>query len=143
MLYTCTILSVVKLSCRLGVGHPDVIQEEFIDFQLMSPSALLPYEMGMTLNPFWAGIGEMKTPLQKPRFPQLFQLAVTAMTLPHSNADPERCFSVLKKIQRDDKEILAMTTIEALLSLKFNEKTACFDTKITSEMCVAAKQVCN
>ncbi|KAH3725418.1 hypothetical protein DPMN_051251 [Dreissena polymorpha] len=58
--------------------------------------------MGMTLDPFWAGKGEMKTPLQKPRFPQLFQLAIAAMTLPHSNADPERCFSVLKKIQLDD-----------------------------------------
>lgn len=99
--------------------------------------------MGMTLDPYWASVSEMKTPLQKQRFPHLTKLAFAAMSLPHSNADPERCFSVLKKIQREERENLSIQTIEALLSLKFNVKTACHETKITTEMCIEAQRVCN
>ncbi|KAH3726070.1 hypothetical protein DPMN_051926 [Dreissena polymorpha] len=74
---------VVKLSVRLGVGNPDRIHDEFVDFQLLSESALPPYVKGMALDPFWLCIASIKTPLQKARFPKLSSLAFAALSIPH------------------------------------------------------------
>ncbi|XP_052776722.1 uncharacterized protein LOC128214337 [Mya arenaria] len=135
--------SVCDQAVRLGVGTVDAIQDEFVDYQLMAHSSLPAYKNSMPLDPYWAAISKVVTPLQKVRFPTLVALAFAALSLPHSNADPERCFSSLKKIQRDDRGNLNKQAINALLSLKYNSKTPCFKTEITSDMCAEARKVCN
>ncbi|XP_053403673.1 uncharacterized protein LOC128558445 isoform X1 [Mercenaria mercenaria] len=140
---TVNVSSVIGLSERLGIGAPDVIQEELVDYQLCSTNSLPSHEPGMVLDPFWSNVANMKTPLQKPRFPNLSKLAFAALSLQHSNADPERAFSVLKKIQREDCENLGEKSVSALMTMKFNNKTSCFNMNFSSDVCSAAKRSCN
>ncbi|WAR25625.1 hypothetical protein MAR_011329, partial [Mya arenaria] len=115
-------------------GTVDAIQDEFVDYQLMAHCSLPAYKNGMPVDPYWAAMSK------KVRFPTLVPLAFAALSLQHSNADPERCFSSLKKIQRDDRGSLNKQAINALLSLKYNSKTPCFKTEITSDMCAEARK---
>ena len=62
----------------------------------------------------------MTLPTGKLRFHRLSTVAIAALSLPHSNADPERCFSILRKIQTDQRGNLCQKTINSLLSVKFN-----------------------
>ncbi|WAQ96545.1 hypothetical protein MAR_029235 [Mya arenaria] len=123
----------------LGVGTVDAIQDEF----LIAHSSRPAYKNGLPLDPYWAAMLKVVTSLQKVRFSTLVPLAFAALSLPHSNADPERCFSSLKKIQRDDRGNLNKNAINALLSLKYNFKTPCFKTDIMSDTCAEARKVCN
>ncbi|CAC5416636.1 unnamed protein product [Mytilus coruscus] len=73
-----------------------------------------------SLNQFWTSIGNLKLPSGKQQFQHLFALSKVVLALPHSNADTERTFSMLKKIQSDPRDNLANKTIHGLLSVKIN-----------------------
>ena len=44
---------------------------------------------------------------KRPRYPNLSKLALACVVLPNSNADSERIFSMLKKIQTEHRSELA------------------------------------
>ena len=48
---------------------------------------------------------------KQPRYPNLSKLALACVVLPNSNADSERIFSMLKKIQTEHRSELANDTI--------------------------------
>ena len=54
----------------------------------------------------------------KEQFPQLSQLSRIVLPLPHSNANTERTFSVLRKAQTDSRGNLKVKTIISFLSVK-------------------------
>ena len=56
----------------------------------------------------------------EPRFSTLFRLMAGLLSIPCSNADAERGFSVLRKIHTDQRSNLDQSTIVGLLSVKFN-----------------------
>ena len=62
------------------------------------------------------------------RFGTLAQLAKTLLVLPHSNADPERLFSMVRKIETEQRKRLDPSTVCDLLSTKIND-TVCYDNK--------------
>ena len=64
------------------------------------------------------------------------------LTLPHSNADTERVFSMLKKIQSDSRDNLADNTIHSLLSVKINNPVECHKYKPESDFVRTAKSAC-
>ena len=61
------------------------------------------------------------------RFSMLTQLAKRLLVLPHSNADPERLFSMVRNIVTDHRKRLDPSTISDLLSAKVNNSRPCFD----------------
>ena len=84
---------------------------------------LSPNAPAATLNQFWHAVSQMKLPSGSLQFQQLYQLSKVLLTLPHSNADTERVFSMLKKIQTDSRDNLSDQTIHSLLSVKINNTT--------------------
>ena len=54
------------------------------------------------------------------RFSVLSQLAKRVLVFPHSNADPERLFSMVKKIVTDQRKSLDHSKVCNLLSAKIN-----------------------
>ena len=65
---------------------------------------------------------------------------VGLLCIPCSNAYSERGFSVLRKIHTDQRSNLEQSTIVALMSLKFNCDTSCFDTKFTEDLLTKCKK---
>ena len=70
----------------------------------------------------------------KQRFPLLSKLMAGLLSIPSSNADSERAFSMLRKIHTDQRSNLDQSTLISLMSLKFNCDSCCYDTEFTQEL---------
>ena len=112
----CTVFSLAKRFPQLDLGENhilDQLREEFTDFQL--PQADLPslstYKAADGSEKprnglFWSKVGEMKKFDGEPRFRLLFKLMSGFLSIPCSNADSERGFSMLRKIHTDQRTSL-------------------------------------
>ena len=79
----------------------------------------------------------------EPRFPSatLTKVMVAVLSLPHSNADCERFFSVVRKIHTEYRQSMNSDTLTALLKCKMNVDTACHQFVVTDDMVTLAKCV--
>ena len=122
-----SVISLAKRFPQVGIDTPemlDKLREEFLDFQL-SPSHLPSPETYKaadgTENPraglFWSQVGKIATLGGHPRFELLVKLMSGLLSIPCSNADSERGFSMLKKIHTDQRGSLDHSTIVALMSV--------------------------
>ena len=70
-----------------------------LDIKLPKVSADVP----AAFDPFWAAVAKVRsmTDSETCRFGTLARLAKILLVLPHSNADPERLLSVVRKIETD------------------------------------------
>ena len=82
----------------------------------------------------------MKTFNGEPRFPKLYQLMAGLLSIPCSNTDAERGFSVLRKVHTDQRASLSQSTIIKLLSVQKNNSDCCFDTKLPEELIASTKK---
>ena len=62
------------------------------------------------------------------------------LTIPISNADAERGVSILRKIHTDQLSNLSQSTIIALMSIKFNADSCCYDAEIPPELLKKCKK---
>ncbi len=144
--------------CFLLIQNLDCLKQEFTDF-FLSPQDLTPlistyracepsfkpHHAAEKIEKAYAGsfrwkVGQMKTLDDKEHFPLLFKLMAGLLSIPSSNADSERGFSVLRKIHTDQRSNLDHTTIVSLMPFKFNCDTCCYDTKLTEELLVKYKR---
>lgn len=119
----------------------ECLAEEFTDF-VLSPSdlpALMYYKdcdgaEKPRPGPFWWEVGKLKTLTGEDRFPCLAKLMAGLLSIPCSNADSERGFSILRKIQTDQRSNLDQSTLVSLMSLKFNCDLCCHEVKIDDQL---------
>ena len=90
---------------------------------------------------FWWGVGKIKSFSGEPRFPNLSKLMAGLLSIPCSNADSERGFSILRKIHTDQRSNLDQTTIVSLMSLKFNSDNCCHQVKLDEDLLSNCKKV--
>ena len=71
----------------------------------------------------------------------LARLAKIILVLPHSNADPERLFSMLGKIETQSRSQLSPSTASDLLTVKVNHDAPCYLSQdlVTNELLHEAK----
>ncbi|XP_048741220.2 uncharacterized protein LOC125655094 [Ostrea edulis] len=118
------------------------LEEEFLDYQTTPASDFCKSE-GVCTDEFWGTILQMKNKITlKPRFPMMQKLVSAVLTIPNSNADCERVFSVLKKIHTEMRSNLENSTVCALLSTKLNQTVKCHNFKPTKDHIKSAKQAC-
>ena len=86
----------------------------------------------------WADILAMKTPLGVVRF-HLMATVMAPLLLPHSNADVERLFSILRKVHTEARHSLNADTITAYLQCKLNIDSCCYELNVSDEMLKLAK----
>ena len=85
---------------------------------------------GVDVDEFWASIHEIHTvDTNQPVYSTLLVLIRALLALPASNADSERCFSMVQKIDSEDRSHLERTTVASLLALKLNVDADCFSFK--------------
>ena len=105
------IISLANIFPQIGLSDSaslDSLKEEFQDFKL-SPGDLpsvVKYKaadgvMRSKAGLFWSEIKKMTTLDGQPRFTLLHQLMTGLLSIPISNADSERGFSMLRKIHTD------------------------------------------
>ena len=61
------------------------------------------------------------------------------LCLPHSNADSERFFSMVRKIHTEARSSLGSDTLTSFLQVKLNSDSCCYDFEVTSGMRDKAK----
>ena len=88
---------------------------------------------------FWWVVGKIKTLSRESRSSKLHQLMAGLLTIPCSNADAERDFSVLRKVHTDQRASLSQSTIVTLMSIKMNNSDCCIDTELSDDLLTKCK----
>ena len=120
---------------QLGFSTTDKLEElktEAIVFQ-MADAADLPEDTN--IDTFWGDLHNIKqigstTPL----YANLLVLVRALLALPASNADSERSFSMVRKIDSEDRSHLERSTIASLLTLKLNLDENCYNFEPTEDL---------
>ena len=76
---------------------------------------------------FWLSALNMKSPMGSPKYEHLRTLALQLLSIPKSNADSERVFSLVKRIKIVFRPNLATETVSALIGCRFNKTMRCCD----------------
>ena len=84
-------------------------------------------------------VGKIKTLSGEPRSSKLHQLMADLLTVPCSNADAERGFSVLRKVHTDQRASFSQSTIVTLMSIKMNNSDCCIDTELSDDLLTKCK----
>ena len=86
------------------------------------------------------GSSKIKTLLGELRFANLAKLIAVLSAIPSSNADSERGFSILRKINTDQRSNLDQITVMALMSLKLNSDDCCHEVQFEQELLKTCKK---
>ena len=119
----------------------EILKEEFEDLQLIEDNIICTVEddQPRRLDSIWSDVMALKTVMGAVRFPCLTQVYVALLSLPHSNADCERAFSMVRKIHTDARKTLLPETLTSYLQCKLNFDSFCHDFEVTTEMRRLAK----
>ncbi len=98
-----TVTAVLRLATRfpaaISEDQFDALEEEVLDYVLSSSNTIpsVPRAEGKPTNlcAYWQELGQMQG---ENRFPVLVSLSKCLLSLPISNADTERVFSIVRKI---------------------------------------------
>ena len=82
----------------------------------------------------------MNTARNIPRFPLMKNLFSVLLCLPHSNADNERVFSQVRKINTEYRKRIGHETLTALLQVRMNCDDRCFQFSPTKDMLCTSKK---
>lgn len=124
----------------------DSLEEEDLDYTLAPISTLLVVKeeegkptSGAELCKYGQAVGMMKCLDNTARFKYLSKLAKCLLALPHSNADTERVFSIVRKIVTDLRTEMDQSTLCPLLSCKLNSDIECYRLEAPKELLNKAK----
>ena len=98
----------------LPEDYSDTLRAEFMEFAMATDAELPP------MDAFWAAMATRTTAGGDHPFATLSAVMKVYLLMPHSNADSERVFSMVNKIDTEHRSELAQDTIAALLSVKVN-----------------------
>ena len=140
--------SIIRLTKRFLTDNSDKIDAivaEFLSFQV-APDSQLPIfdpKTDAAIDHFWSLMGKQTAigDLSSLAYLNLSTLAKIVLVLPHSNADPERLFSMVGKIETQSRSLLSSSTTCDLLTVKMNHDSPCFASKdlISEDLLKAAK----
>ena len=106
------------------------LDEEVMD-HILAPSSTLP-----SLST--EEMGKLKKINGTPRFLLLTKLAKCLLSLPYSNADTERVFSMVRKITTEYCSEMEQNTLCALVACKLNDDSSCFELDTPKELLARA-----
>lgn len=107
----------------------DILAEQFLAYQVLPDDAIpSSVKRDMDLNPedplrvdaLWTYLNSRRAPgTHQPEFDQLFKVAASVLTIPHSNASEERIFSLINKNKTSSRSSLALEgTLSSIVTVK-------------------------
>ena len=125
---------------RLDIDQEE-LKEEWADFQLMTDEQLPSLQQNkLSTGVFGGALLNTNTSLNVPRFPLMKKLFSVLLCLAHSNAESERVFSQVRKINIEYRKRMGHETLTALLQVKMNCDDRFFQFSPTKDMLCAAKE---
>ena len=140
---------------NLSVREIELLHDEFVDYQLMNESDL-PDDVrqaatvqldddgnavSFRMDIIWGYLGNLKVN-DYPRYKTLSKLAKLILVLPHSNAEEERAFSIIRKNKTCFRGNLDINrTLSAIMTIKKNSSTPCFQYQPSNEVVKSSKKV--
>ena len=96
---------------------PQVIKETTVTSKLKDGKE----EKHLCMDVIWGSLSQSKSSNEILKFPHLSQVAKLVLTLPHSNADEERVFSLVRKNKTDFRASLDLNrTLSSVITVKMN-----------------------
>lgn len=94
------------------------------------------------MDVLWAYLSTMKDTITgQTAFSLLSQVAKLVLTLPHSNADEERVFSLIRQNKTDFRSSLSLDgTLSSILTVKMSCKEPCYKFEPTAEVIKQSKK---
>lgn len=139
-----TAVTLAKRFPQLELSGPaslDKLREECLDYSLSPMDLPAPFEYKaadettkLCVGRYWWDVQKLVTLDGQPRFHTLCKLMMGLLSIPASNADSERGFSILRKIHTDQRSRLSQSTITALMAIKFNNEHCCIDTELPGDL---------
>jgi hypothetical protein len=120
----------------------DKLQEEFVEYQTYAfPSALVEEKSDVKR---WLHLAHLKTASGLMRFGRLYRVAQAILVIPHSNAQEEGLFSMIRKNLTDTRKSLDInSTLGNMLKVKLAQPDSehpCYTQKPTTNMLAMAKK---
>ena len=112
----------------------DLIVEEFLTYKVAPDNQLPLYDPNAetAIDHFWSLMGRFKVVTStlvsdsSLAYSNLTHLLKILLVLPHSNADPERLFSLVGNIETESRSLLNPSTKADLLNVKMNHDGPCY-----------------
>ena len=127
---TSDVLDLANRFTSFDPDDMDTLTMEYLDYRSCTDEELPVFDphSDAAIDHFWADIGDIRTvaDLETLRFGKLSELAKVLLVLPHSNADPERLFSMVRKIYTELRRQMDPSTLTSLLSVKVNNTQPCY-----------------
>ena len=84
----------------------------------------------------------MESPLGERKYHHLSNLALHLLSVPASNADSERVFSLVRRIKTDFRASLLTETLSALIGCHLNKTFACCERRQLDTSLLSKAQTC-
>ena len=124
------VLDLANRFMSFSQDYMDSLTMEYLDYRSCTDDELPIFnpQSDAAIDHFWADIGDINivTDLEHLRFEKLSQLAKALLVLPHSNAEPERVFSIVRNIYTELRRQMDPSILSSLLSVKVNSNNACY-----------------
>lgn len=123
-------------------AEADRMQEEFFNYQTFDfPQSMKTEKSDVTL---WLYLGQLKTPSGCMQFGRLYRVAKAILVIPHSNAQEEGIFSMIRKNLTDTRKNLDVgSTLGNMLKIKLAQPESvrpCYTQRPTPRMLTIAKK---
>lgn len=116
----------------------DLVENQFSSLQVEDVSSIL--ESSTQIDTQWMKIGSIKGSNGLPKYKELSEVMLSILLIPHSNAECERIFSIVKKNRTEFRSSLSNKTLENLLVLKTNQSKPCFERVFSRDFLTRAKK---
>ncbi|KAL4719405.1 hypothetical protein ACJJTC_015099, partial [Scirpophaga incertulas] len=111
--------NIIDLAKELGID--DVQTLEKIDLQWNNINFVKWQNINSTLE-FWAEVNQYKNAAGNKPFQELCDLALTVISLPHSNAEIERIFSAMNMTKSKLRNRMSLKSLNSILMIKYSLK---------------------
>ena len=91
---------------------------------------------------FWLHVKSMESPLGERKYYHLSNLALNLLSIPASNADSERVFSLVRRIKSDFRASLSTDTLSALIGCHLNKTSECCERRKFDVTLINKAKVC-
>ncbi|XP_066585576.1 protein FAM200A-like [Prorops nasuta] len=106
--------------CRqLGTFDERSIAKEWIYLYRKESSEVRSYWSKLPFDEMWIAICSVKDNNDELKYPQLRSLLCLVRSLPHSNAEAERCFSIIPDCKTSKRNKIGADTLNAICVLKY------------------------
>lgn len=118
----------------------DRLQQQFCMLQLEDLTKIKEFER---IDIQWSHIGELKSADGRLKYEQLSKVMLAILTIPHSNAECERVFSLVTKTNTKFRSNFTHDTLEKLLLAKTSVQGCCYEQTFQESFLKRAKSAAN